>query len=282
MNGGMTETTHNANEWWGTFELEVGETGYWRAGPLELWATRTQFEWRVRFRRDDEPAESVSSAEVPTPLEPPEDAGAELRRYAFKQTTPAVKILPFPADRAFVIKPDAAFVVPPREEARLYISTPVWMNVYLGGSSAPMLSVPTHRPSDTWFGANTREGEVCYASRTHARRKLEHITRLSHRAISVVRIRNQAPTKLEFERIKIPVPNLSIFADGDGYLWTESVMLEREEDGDFAGLRLGKGAPDEAGSAREGDRASEVRRVGGPREQHAKGLSLRTFGHLLG
>jgi hypothetical protein len=92
----------------------------------------------------------------------------------------------------------------------------------------------------------------------------------------VVRIRNQAPTKLEFERIKIPVPNLSIFADTSAHLWTEPVTLERDEDGDFAGLRLGKGAPDEASAA------GDAVRVGGPRETHTKGLSLRTFGHLLG
>jgi hypothetical protein len=114
---------------------------------------------------------------------------------------------------------------------------------------------------------------MCYASRTRATQHLENVTRLPHRAISVVKIRNRAATRLEFERIMLPVMNLSLYADATGYLWTEAVTLERDEDGDFADMRLGRGAPDEAGG--------KAALVSGPRRRHEKGLSLRMFGSLL-
>ena len=95
------------------------------------------------------------------------------------------------------------------------------------------------RPSDTWFGPSTLEGELCYESKTAVRFNLDNVPRRPHRAISVVRIRNRTDTQLSLERLKIPLPNLSLFGTEDGQLWTESITLERDEDGENATVKLG-------------------------------------------
>lgn len=259
--------------WWGSYAIDEGAAGYWAAGGFEMWACRTAREWQVHTTAGDDPGADARAVEVPTQRPAPE--GWTLHRYAFRETKPDLKVLPVPADRGVVIRPDVPLFVPPKEECTLYISTPLWVTLS-PGTSSPVMDLPCYRPSDTWFGPDTRVGEMCYASRTRATRELDQVTRLPHRAISVVRIRNRAATPLEFARIMLPVVNLSLYADAAGHLWTEAVTLEREADGDFAGMQLGRGAPAEA------EAAGRAELVNGPRRRHEKGLSLRLFGGLLG
>lgn len=206
------------------------------------------------------------------PTDRPEpDGDFERMRFAFQRTESTLSIRPALADRGVVVRPDVIFSIPPKEESTVFISTPVWITLS-PGTAEPVLDVPCNRPSDTWFGPNTRVGELAYASRTRATQAFDEVTRMPHRAVSVVKIRNRAASALRVERIMMPVENLSLFADDAGYLWTETVTLEREADGDFAAMKLGKGAPDESGGAA---------RIVGPREKHEKGISLRAFGSLL-
>lgn len=257
--------------WWGSVTLDVGAAGHWLIGPFALWARRTQHEWRIAFDSDGDLSSAGVSTEIPTAREGLGE-NAMLRRFAFKETHAELRILPALADRPVVVKPSDRFLIPPREEVTLYVSTPLWVTVQLGKPPTQVLDTPCFRPSDTWFGPNTRVGELCYAARTHAEQELERVRLLPYRTISVVRIRNRAPSRLEFERVKLPVPHLSLFADASNRLWTESLTLDRDADGEFADLVLGKGAPAEA-------RGAKV--LAGPREHYQKGLSMRVFGHLL-
>ena len=43
---------------------------------------------------------------------------------------------------------------------------------------------------------------------------------------------------LGLEKIRIPVPNLSLYSSPDGQLWTESLTLERSADGEESSMRL--------------------------------------------
>lgn len=270
MNGVMHDAATSTTGWWGSYRLDEGAAGYWRLGAFEMWVRRLAREWQVYKRHGEDPLVADQVIEVPTSRPEPGD-GFELKRFAFERSEDTLRILPALADRGVVVSPEVAFSIPPREESTVYVSTPVWITL-LPGTSEAVMDVPCHRPSDTWFGPNTRVGELAYASRTRATQAFESVTRVPHRAVSVVRIRNRAAGALQVERVMLPVVNLSLFVDTAGHLWTEAVTLEREEDGDFAGMRLGKGPPAEVGQAA---------RVTGPRVEQEKGLSLRAFGSLL-
>jgi hypothetical protein len=159
-------------------------------------------------------------------------------------------VMPALADRAVVIRPDKPLYVPAGEEVTLYISTPLWMCIEVGEPAHLLQEIPSYRSSDTWFGASTLDGELCYASRTTARLLLEDVPPRFHRALTPILIHNEAEDALLLERIRLPVQHLSLFQAANDFLWTERVTLDREKSGEQAALHLGAGAPPEAAQAR--------------------------------
>ena len=157
------------------------------------------------------------------------------------------------------------------EETTLFLSAPLWLRVYLDGREVALVDTPIARPSDTWFGPDTMTGELCYALRTSARLHPEHLPRRPHRAISAVRIQNNTPSVLHIEKLKVPVPHLSLFVSDEGHLWTEALTLEREEDSGGATVRLD-------------DRPTQIvatERIARPRKKMSKGFLLDAFGELF-
>ena len=71
----------------------------------------------------------------------------------------------------------------------IYVSSPVWIR--LETATGTLLDeLPTIRQSDTWHGPNTREGELCYASRTFCRTNIDALPIRQNRALSPVIIYN--------------------------------------------------------------------------------------------
>ncbi len=258
--------------WWGSYEIPVAMGGRWRIGPSEFLVRRTEREWRILRPAQDDP-ESLG-VEVDVPVEVDEEIpGAEVVRFGFRDTKPKLTLRPLTADRAVVVNPRDPFELPPREEATLYVGISLWAGLFTGGEHGKQLiEFPLQRPSDTWFGPSPREGELCYAGRIKAHLQLQRLTGAPHRAVSVVRIRNRASSGLSLQKLRIPMPTMSLFADADGRLWTEAVTMERMQEGDHAVLKLGRGAPEQAGPATP---------VSGPRVHSDKGLLFRAFGSVL-
>lgn len=260
-------------KWWGKYSIPLNQVAYWRIGPLEIWIRRTDKEWRIGTRNHDLITDTTLVVNRDDGPELPEDEGIVWNRFGFRQTSDKLQVSPVLAPRALVVSPDTTFVLPQKEEAALHISTPVWVRFELGQPVSQVFEQVTFRPSDTWFGPSTMEGEFCFASRTRARLDLHSLDSLPHRVFSAFIIRNRAKSELKIDRLKLPMPNLSVFAAGSGRLWTEAVTLHRREDGDFAELQVGKGPPKEVQSPQL---------LSGPRSKPEKGLLIRSFGGLFG
>jgi hypothetical protein len=268
----VNETARATRPWWGEFEIPEGGCGHWRIGPLRLWISRSAQEWRIAHERGDDPLESELAVELPGATPPPAEQ-MNTRRYGFKRTKGRLGLLPALADRPVIIDPVLPFAIPPREELTLYISSAVWVQVRVGEPPLLLQEEPAHRPSDTWFGPSTREGEMAYAGKTGARHDLENLPRRPHRVISAVRVRNRAADQLDLAKLKLPAPHMSIYGDDEGNLWTQTVTLERSEQGEMAELQLGKGPSPQA---------VRPRLLQGPRVQPGKGLLIRAFGGVFG
>ncbi|CAN5898752.1 hypothetical protein BH24DEI2_BH24DEI2_23860 [soil metagenome] len=254
---------------WGDFELAEGVTGHWRVGPLHLWVSNLEHEWRVAYLQEDDPLESALNVAIPAQALPPEEATS--LRFGFGKTGTGLTLEPVLADRSVVVKPEVPLYVPSGEEATLYVSTPVWVRVSLK-KTGTLLELPSYRPSDTWFGSSTVAGEFCYASRTAGRLSLDELEFRPHRAVTPVCVRNRADNPLLWERVKLPVQYLAVYRAESRFLWTQQVTLEREEDGDLAGLVIAKNVPKEVGRA---VRMSE------PRQHADKNLVVRAFSKLF-
>jgi hypothetical protein len=171
-----------------------------------------------------------------------------------------------------VIRPRDPLFLLSGQETVMYLSTPLSLRVQVGEPAALLREVAMLRLSDTWFGPSTREGEICYAGRTHARHDLAEVPRRAHRAITPLKIVNHAASVLPLDRISLPVPLLSVYGAADGRLWTEGVSLQRASDSDMATLKIDRSPPAYAG---------EVVRLAGPRQPAARGGVVRAFSLLF-
>lgn len=153
----------------------------------------------------------------------------------------------------------------------LYVTTPLWIRMFTGAERKRMFELPVARPSDTWFGENTRSGELCYAGTTAARLALTELPMRPGRAVTQVRIVNRARRPLALDRINLPAPALSLYAARDHRLWTESIEIVRDEGSAARGTTITRGtAPDVADG-----------KLCGPREAGDGNLLLRAFKALL-
>lgn len=227
--------------WWGEVTLPLGGVGRWRAGPSTVRVERRASDWRVWHEGGGDPYATVAERVRAVGDDAPE--GASTLRFSFAETPDTLRVRPSLADRPVIVRPETPLAVPPGETVTLYASTPVWMALKFevrrprrGRAPAADLAVvaelPTARPTDTWFGPNTREGELCYAVRTAARTEVADLPLRPHRAVTAVTVENQAATPLDLVRIAVPMPFLALHVAPDGRLWTDGVRFVREADED--------------------------------------------------
>ncbi len=261
-------------EWWGRRRVPVGSSGRWRIGPLTLWIQRLDGEWRVAYDRGDDPQDVSLQEEIPA------EAGDLLlkdgvTRYVVAGKSEEVVLSAALADRSVVTSSEKPLSVPPGEQVSVYVSSPLWVVVETGKPARPLCELPAFRPSDTWFGPNTIDGELCYASRTFHRLRLDDVPVRPHRATTTVKIKNSARSMLSLERMQVPVMNLALYRASDGRLWTEDVVFERSDDNDFVALRLGgRGKPGAVGPG-------GAKLIAGPRVQPSGNVVVRAFSSLF-
>ncbi|MEW6074635.1 MAG: hypothetical protein AB1726_18835 [Planctomycetota bacterium] len=259
------------NRWWDQFHLRPGTTGHWRVGPLRLWIRRDPRELWVARETAPEGEEDVLAVEIPARA--PAGSRASVTRYAVREGHDIFRLEPALADRPVVVDAEHAFFVPPGEEAILYLSAPLWYRLRVAQTGAILEDVPLRRPSDTWFGPTTLTGELCYAMTTSAQLDLESLPPRPHCAVSAVQVHNGGTERLLLEKMKLPAPNLSLFATPAGLLWTETLHVRHEEDDQPATVRLGGGPPAAAGPAEP---------IAGPRQGLRKGIVVEALGTLFG
>jgi hypothetical protein len=238
----------NLVKWWGTFPAQESQALFWEIGPLQLGIERHKHEWRIASNStNDTDKFSIQIAVEESPTFSKKNL--EFRRYVFSRTTPNVTLTPVLADRSQVSRAEIPFYISADEQATIYVSSPVWVKIEVGANAIKLDDIPTMRLSDTWHGPNTREGELCYASRTFCRTNLEELTVRANRVLTPVIIHNHDKYPLLIEQLSIPLPFLSVFVDPvTGTLWTEEIVIRNEPHHKHS-VRQGKGAPHIAPSA---------------------------------
>jgi hypothetical protein len=258
--------------WWGRFDVEPGTSLHFRIGPRELWLERMPRELRVTTLQHDDPLDATLV--VADRAEAPEPGGTvTAERYALPEGSPGIVLEPALADRPVVVRTHEPFRVLAEDEVTLYLSTPAWIRISSTSGGKQLTELPCHRPSNTWFGPNTREGELCYAGVTAARLSLDELAMRPGRVVTRVSIVNQSESRLDLDRIALPVPALSVYAAPDRRLWTEPVRVLRERDGSIAGVTIEEEQAPEAG---------ETVLLSGPRRPQDQSVLARAFRALLG
>ncbi len=269
----MEHASKNQNVWWGQFNVELQQTLQWQLGPLKLAVERFAGEWQIAYETDDAWAEEndvwhhEKTAAALNTLD-----YANFERHTFKQTADTLEILPALADRSIVTRPLNPFYVAAGEETSIFVSSPLWARLNTNDPLVLLQEIPIHRPSDTWFGPSTMEGELCYASRTHGHLYIENISHHAYRAVTQLIIRNRSGAPLLIERLSLPVPYLSLFESDNGLLWTQTVTMTSTRDLGMAALDIAPGPAKQVGAAKL---------IGEPRRQSGQNMIVRAFGALF-
>jgi hypothetical protein len=175
-------------------------------------------------------------------LKPARDAPPSLR-FLLNHGDRPIHITPQLADRPVVARPMVPTELLPKERATLFISTVLWARICIGDQLLAELA--TLRLSDTWFGATTMRGELCYASQTRALLRLDNVPYSAFRAIIPVTIDNQGEDNVKLERINVPVPHLTLYCDGEKF-WTSALTILRETNLATAKLHIDAAPPSNA------------------------------------
>jgi len=262
--------------WWGDYLLPEGRNGMrWQIGPLHLQARWWPQEWRLAWHHDGDPLETAVEYRPMDEIE--EAVGMTTSRYAVSRAPRQLRLLPRVADRSVVVRPDIPLYLPSGEETVIYVSTSVWIQLATvdeqSNRTVILNEMPGYRPSDSFFGANTREGDVCYASRSLARLRMEDVIQRPHRVLTPLTVRNKGEDSLLIERLSVPLPLLTLYASGNQQLWTQPLTMERGNDGKDGALKLEEMQLPES---------MQVKKLSDPRETPDKQGLLRALDRLLG
>jgi hypothetical protein len=231
---------------------------------------RLEREWRISRETLDENDSGVS-IDQNLPVEEPTET-ANVTRYATASTSERFRIVPVLPDRSVVTRPERPISILPRTEVRLYVGSPLWVRL-MQGNDEPIGELPASPPKEAWVGPSTRDGELCYATRTYGRLRLDDAALLPHRVMTSVAINNGSEQTFVCDHVSLPVRRLSVYASSEGRLWTETISLERGESEDLAALEVSSGPPEEAHGATL---------LSGPRDVGERGGHFRAFGALFG
>lgn len=259
------ETAAELTPWWQPQALALDECWQYRIGPITLYFKRCLQEWQLSFERQEQ-AEPDFSTVSQSAACLPELLTAQ--RYIFRHSPTSFRLTPKLLERPVVIKTRQPVSIPAGEQNVFYISSPVCIQISVEQPDTPLQEIPVQRLSDTWFGASTQHGELCYADKTHARQSLAEIPARPHRAVTAVTIENRSDNMLTIDKISIPLPYLALYGRKDGTLWTDPITLQHEGHSSLTRFRISKDLP--AG-------LTSADMLTAPRQQADKNSFVRAF-----
>lgn len=220
--------------WFKTYNVPEGTRTDVPVGPLTLSIERASREWRIATSDESNPSEADL------------ESNPSLRRFLTEASGNEIRLSPLLSDRPVVARPEIPLAIPAGDDARIFVSTPVWIRVALLEPDRTLLEIPSTRLSDTWFGPDTRRGFVAYASRTAARVDVANLPPQPHRAVTAITIRNKADVSFHLDRLSVPAPTLPLFSDHQGGLWTAPLVAYREGIFETAKVEIDSAPPPEA------------------------------------
>lgn len=237
--------------WWGPHGIPLDESRFWQIGPLRLWTLHRQFQWQLVWEHDSNWLKPDIHVNIPeNERRPDPNRDAHRVHCVYQESVHELAFSPNLADRPLVTKLEHPLRVLPGESASLYVCSPLWLRVETvqktGLPQKQLIEIPIFRLSDTWFGPADREGELAYASKVPVYLALREVPLRLHCAITAVMVRNLGSDSLVVDRIKLPMPQLSLFYSRKSGFWTDTVILERDQGSELATIRSEHEPPAEA------------------------------------
>ena len=204
--------------------LAEGQTFHLHLGKLRLHCTRLATEWQIsQYWEETDLATAETRLDYIVPK-----ANADFR-YMVGKTKDYFNIKPKLANMNVVVRPVSPILIPKSADVTFYISTTLWVEiVFETGKNTFIHEVPVQIDSETWFGLNNYEGELCYSSSTHARMHFNALALHQGRIITALKIKNKTDKTIQVDRLNVPVRFLCVYQDEKQFLCTNDVSVELE------------------------------------------------------
>ena len=238
--------------WWGDFTFDLQEQKCWSIGQRAILLKRKATEWNtwniesVAQEHDDITLSDGANFTV--------ESTDVVGRFLEKSTSDTVKVFPLLADRTV-------------------ISTPIWFCAHTVPSGKCIVDLPFWRPSDSWFGSSTIDGQLCYAKYTSAKTQLEDLDLHSHKATTSIIVVNNHDQPFTINRINVPVNHLHLYSDEQNNLWTSRLTIEIKNDSSDVELIVDKSVSSEL---------APLTFISSPRVSLGHGKLIRRISNLLG
>lgn len=260
----FSEIGITSRRWWGNFRVEDGQSRFWRIGNVVICVDRVTNEWHIASCPVGNITDLPDNEDTSNFVIPFEKLN--FKTFTF-HTQAEIELKPVLANLPLASKLERPLYIPGGEDILLYVSSPVWVRVQTGRAKIILDEVPTFILSDTWFGPNTIEGELCYAGHTHCSPHLKDVPSGPDRIISPMLIKNHAKQPLKLESVIVPLPDLSVYSDKENFLWTEQIYVYKEED-EGPEVEVAKGPPKDL---------DEITLLTDPRHDPRNASSLKRF-----
>ncbi len=227
------------SDWWeNPYRVALGDALTLQVGELDLVAERLSSEWNFfwNYRMGGEIQPRIDRKTAGSA----EWAHWSSCRYPFRDPPGSLVFVPQLADRPLVTRPVMPLLVPPAESLTLWISSPLWcrLEVRAEDRTVPLdLDLPVLRFSETWFGPDTLNGDLAYASTTRARMN-PYLTRdewVDFRIQTPVIIHNEEAQVLRVERLNLPLPACGLYLAEEGLI-SDTLVWNRAGHGQNASL----------------------------------------------
>lgn len=219
-------------DFWSQHHLDENMVGHWKIGPLELWLKRYPNEWRIYSKGHQNYA--LKDIQKIIPFTEAIPAHLDVHRFGVNHTCEELYFNPVLAERPVVVRPERPFHLPAKEQVAIFVSNSVWLNVAYGKKNSNLVTLPILRPSDTWFGRDTMEGELCFSARTKAKIRFSDLEFFPYRAVTKIIIENKSKKDLFLERVKVPIPYLSLYISQEQVFFTDTIVFTKTDDDSHA------------------------------------------------
>lgn len=206
---------------WGPLDVKPDSCLSIHLEPLTVYVQRSGDEWHFTHSYDSSDALAEKDAEIIETTPPPDQDWLRL----VSARDESLELMPALPDRPLVIRPESPISIFPGRFARFFVPVPVWLRFVAvqGTARTDVIDIPSRMLSNTWFG-DPAGGEICYSLDALLRRTPERLRYKSSSVTCVLVVRNSSSEKLNFERIRVHVENLSIF-EHEEILWTNEIEV---------------------------------------------------------
>lgn len=236
-----------------------------RLGPLRLWLARAEKEWGFAFEQGEDGV-VMDIAQVPEDVVP---AKLDWDNTLFQSAPRDYCLRPTVPDRPVVIKPEHAIRIPPGESAQFFAMLPVFLQIVVALREKELVlgTIPSLRPSDTWFGT-PYEGDLAYSLPHPASLDPDSLKPGPYQIVTPFELQNRSDEFLLFEKLCLRPQYLTLYS-GMLHLWSSGVRIQHE--GLFSSTHVRY-------SGTQPEYEDSLMLVAQPDRREEKGLHRLTFG----